>query len=346
MNGLRLVGDLQSPATIVRTGFVRLKRRVLILGAGQLAADLCHVLLRRKVLFEVVGFLDCDPGRIGEKLIKPSILGTFDKLFEFVERYEVQVIAVCLDDRRKQLPVHTLLDLKAFGLEVVDGHDLYEEESGRLSIDSLRPSALVFSTGFRRRTLTMGLKRAVDVLIAAAGLLVLSPLFALIAVLIIVDSPGPVIYRQMRVGLRGQPYQIWKFRSMRKDAEKNGPRWAELGDPRISAVGRVLRKMRLDELPQFVNVLKGEMSLVGPRPERPVFVQELRQKIPYYDIRHTVRPGITGWAQTQFSYGASAEDAHKKLQYDLYYVKNMSFWLDCRILTQTIRVVLLGEGAR
>ena len=192
----------------------------------------------------------------------------------------------------------------------------------------------------------MMLKRVMDVGIAVLCMITLAPFFALIAVLIKVDSVGPVFYRQMRVGLRGQPYMIWKFRSMFNDAEKSGPRWAQQVDPRASRVGRWLRKLRIDELPQLINVLRGEMSLVGPRPERPVFVEELRGKIPYYDIRHTVRPGITGWAQTKFRYGASAEDAHVKLQYDLYYVKNLSLALDLRILTETIRVVLLGEGAR
>jgi sugar transferase (PEP-CTERM system associated) len=253
---------------------------------------------------------------------------------------------VCVEDRRSVLPVQSLLDCKTIGIEVIDGHQMYEEESGRVSIDQLRPSSLIFSTGFNRRVLTMGFKRAVDVVIAAISLVLLMPLCILIGLLINIDSPGPVFYRQMRVGLRGQPFMIWKFRSMYSDAEKSGPRWAGKQDPRVSRVGRILRKLRIDELPQLYNVLRGEMSLVGPRPERPVFVDELRKKIPYYDIRHTVRPGVTGWAQTQFRYGSSAEDAHTKLQYDLYYVKNMTLGLDLRILTATTRVVLFGEGAR
>jgi sugar transferase (PEP-CTERM system associated) len=244
------------------------------------------------------------------------------------------------------LPVQTLLDMKAMGLDIVDGHHLYEEESGRLSIDLLKPSTLIFSTGFKRRVVTMTLKRSMDVVVSVIGLILLLPLMAMLGFLIRIDSPGPVFYRQMRVGLRGQPYMIWKFRSMSQDAEKHGARWASEMDPRISRVGRFLRKWRLDEVPQLLNVLKGEMSLVGPRPERPVFVQDLRNVIPYYDLRHTVRPGITGWAQTQFRYGASAEDSHVKLQYDLYYVKNLSLMLDLRILAGTVKVVLFGEGAR
>jgi exopolysaccharide biosynthesis polyprenyl glycosylphosphotransferase len=255
-------------------------------------------------------------------------------------------VAVCLEDRRAILPVQTLLDMKAMGRDVVDGHYLYEDESGRLSIDHLKPSALIFSTGFRRRMVTMLFKRLFDLGVAITGLALLIPLFILLGILIKVDSSGPVFYRQMRVGLRGRPYMIWKFRSMRHDAEKSGARWASAEDPRVSRVGRWLRKWRLDEIPQLINVLKGEMSLVGPRPERPVFVQELRNSIPYYDLRHTVRPGITGWAQTCFRYGASKEDSHIKLQYDLFYVKNLCLWLDMRILFNTTKVMFLGEGAR
>jgi len=178
------------------------------------------------------------------------------------------------------------------------------------------------------------------------GLVVLIPLFVLIAFLIRVSSPGPIFYRQMRVGLRGQPYLMWKFRSMHQDAEKHGPRCAEMNDPRISRVGWWLRKTRIDELPQLFNVFKGEMSLVGPRPERPVFVEKLRTQIPYYDIRHTVRPGITGWAQVRFRYASTQEDSHMKLQYDLFYIKNFSLLLDLRIFIRTIRVIMFGEGAR
>jgi sugar transferase (PEP-CTERM system associated) len=323
------------------------KRRVLILGVGQLAKDLCQVLLSRSAWFtEVIGFLAKDRERVGDCLVEPRVIGTFDQLFEVAERYQVDTIAVCLEDRRTVLPVQTLLDMKAMGLDIVDGHHLYEEESGRLSIDLLKPSTLIFSTGFKRRVVTMTLKRSMDVVVSVIGLILLLPLMAMLGFLIRIDSPGPVFYRQMRVGLRGQPYMIWKFRSMSQDAEKHGARWASEMDPRISRVGRFLRKWRLDEVPQLLNVLKGEMSLVGPRPERPVFVQDLRNVIPYYDLRHTVRPGITGWAQTQFRYGASAEDSHVKLQYDLYYVKNLSLMLDLRILAGTVKVVLFGEGAR
>jgi sugar transferase (PEP-CTERM system associated) len=322
------------------------KKRLLIIGTGQLAVDLCRVIsLKNRWLNHIVGFLDGKSERVGERLVNPGIIGTYDQLAQLVEQHHVSTIVVCLEDRRSILPVQALLDCKAMGLDILDGHHLFEETSGRLSIDSLRPSALIFSTGFRRRLPSLVSKRLLDVVVSAVGLVALIPFLALIALLIRVDSPGPVFYRQVRVGLRGRPYMIWKFRSMRQDAEKSGPRWAQADDPRISRVGWWLRKTRIDEIPQLVNVLRGEMSLVGPRPERPVFVQDLRTVIPYYDIRHTVRPGVTGWAQVKFRYGASQEDSHTKLQYDLYYVKNLSFLLDLKILAHTIRVVMLGEGA-
>ena len=323
-----------------------LKKRLLIIGTGGLAVDLCQVILsRRRWGANIIGFLDGNAERVGEQLVKPGIIGTYDQLAQLVEQHRVDTIVVCLEDRRSTLPIQSLLDCKAMGLDILDGHHLFEEVSGRLSIDSLRPSVLIFSTGFQRRLTSLVSKRLLDVVVSVMGLVALIPLCVLIAALIRVDSPGPVFYRQVRVGLRGQPYMIWKFRSMRQDAEKSGPRWAQANDPRISRIGWWLRKTRIDEFPQLVNVLRGEMSLVGPRPERPVFVQDLRTVIPYYDIRHTVRPGVTGWAQVKFRYGASQQDSHTKLQYDLYYVKNLSFLLDLKILAHTIRVMMLGEGA-
>ena len=322
------------------------KKRLLILGTSPLAVDLCRVILsQNRWLVDIVGFLDEKTARVGGRLVNLGIIGTYNQLSQVIEQHHVTTIVVCMEDRRSTLPVQVLLDCKARGLDILDGHHLFEEASGRLSIDSLRPSALIFSTGFRRRLTSLVSKRLLDVVVSAVGLVALFPLFILIAALIRVDSPGPVLYRQVRVGLRGRPYMIWKFRSMRQDAEKSGPRWAQANDPRISRVGWWLRKTRVDEIPQLLNVLKGDMSLVGPRPERPVFVQGLRTTIPYYDIRHTVRPGVTGWAQVKFRYGASEEDSHTKLQYDLYYVKNLSLFLDLKILAHTIRVVMLGEGA-
>ena len=330
----------------VLTGF-GVKNRVLILGTGRLAKDLGRILYSQcKFRYELIGFLTHDPSQVGEKVVNPGVIGTVDKLFDIVERHHVKTIAVCFEDRRGSMPLDTLLDFKAMGLEVVDGHHLYEDEFGRLSIDELKPSALIFAEGFKRRPVIMVLKRIEDLIVALLGIIILAPLLVMIAILIKLDSPGPVFYKQTRIGYRGNPYVLLKFRSMGSDAEEEGIRWADLEDHRVTRVGRWLRMLRLDELPQLINVLKGEMSLVGPRPERPFFVQELRRTIPYYELRHTVRPGITGWAQIRFKYAASVEDSHMKLQYDLYYVKHLSLTFDIFIMVRTIQVVLLGLGAR
>lgn len=327
--------------------WLRLKKRVMIVGDGNLAHDLARVLVHdRSYRYDLVGFLARDHSRVGAGAMNPSVIGTVDQLFELSEQYHVQAIAVCVEDRRGAMPLDALLDVKSMGIEVVDGHRMYEEECGRLSIDELKPSFLIFSSGFKRKPVAMVIKRIGDMLGALIGLVLLAPLMSVIALCVKWDSPGPVFYRQTRVGLHGYPYVLLKFRSMRQDAEVDGVKWAELGDARITKLGHWLRKLRLDELPQFMNVLKGAMSLVGPRPERPHFVQELKDQIPYYDLRHTVRPGITGWAQVCFQYASSLEDSHIKLQYDLYYVKNLSLWLDFKVLLRTVRVVLQGSGAR
>ena len=323
------------------------RRRILILGVGPLAQELSQVLLSRSKLFtDLAGLIAKDLELVGEELVGTKILGTMSQLVTVVEQNHIDTIAVCLEDRRAVLPVQALLDLKGKGIDIWDGHHLYEEESGRLAIGDFKPSAIIFSREFKQGVVVRAIKRSMDLVLSLIGLTITLPLLVLIGILIKLDSPGPVFYRQVRVGLRAKPYIILKFRSMFTDAEKEGARWTSEKDPRISRVGRYLRKWRLDEIPQLVNVIRGEMSLIGPRPERPVFVQELRGVIPYYDMRHAVRPGITGWAQTQFRYGASTEDSHVKLQYDLYYVKYMSIRLDFRILVETIRVILRGEGAR
>jgi sugar transferase (PEP-CTERM system associated) len=323
------------------------RRRILLLGAGKLAQEIYQVVLSERLgLMEIVGtFLGVSERTNGYPAI-PGLIGTHEQLQLVVEEQRVNTIVVCIEDRRSVLPVEQLLNLKAMGIEVLDGHQLFEEVSGRLSVDALRPSGLIFTAGFKQGLVSRAAKQIVDLLFSVGGLFILFPLFLFVAFLIKIDSPGPIIYRQFRVGLLGRRFEILKFRTMRHDAESKGPQWSQASDPRITRVGKWLRKTRIDELPQLINVLRGQMSLVGPRPERPVFVQDLRRSIPYYDLRHTVRPGITGWAQIKFRYGASAEDAHMKLQYDLYYVKRLSFALDMRILIQTVRVILLGEGAR
>jgi len=323
------------------------RKRVLVFGDSHLAGDLIRILTtKRRHRYEVVGLLVKSPTLVGSVIGDRPVIGTVDRLFEIVEQQRISTIAICVEDRRGTMPLDTLLDLKSMGMEVIDGHHLYEAECGRLSIDELKPSALIFSAGFRRRPLSMLMKRLEDLMGACCGLLLLAPLMGIIGLWIKVDSPGPAVYKQTRVGRRGCPYVIFKFRSMRQNSEGETATWASLGDSRITRLGRWLRKLRIDELPQLFNVLKGEMSLVGPRPERPVFVQDLRKKIPYYDLRHTIRPGLTGWAQIRFDYAASVEDSHIKLQYDLYYVKHLSLWFDFMILLRTFRVIVMGAGAR
>ncbi len=325
----------------------RRRNRLLILGTGEFAKDLCRSVLRKRGKgYEVVGFVDRDGSQIGQRLVNPYVIGSCAQLFQIVELRQVDTIAVCLEDRRGGLPVQTLLDLKSLGVRIMDGHELYERESGRLSIDLVKPSVLIFSTGFRRYAIAMTVKRLFDTIASMCGVILLLPLWLVVSALIRIDSPGPVFYRQVRTGFHGHPFRLWKFRSMGCDAENEGAQWATIDDPRMTRVGRWLRKWRMDELPQLLNVIKGEMRLVGPRPERAQFVQELREVIPYYDVRHTVRPGITGWAQIRYQYAGSTDESHKKLQYDLYYVKNLSLWLDIRILVESIRVVLRGDGAR
>jgi sugar transferase (PEP-CTERM system associated) len=325
------------------------KKRLLILGTGQLAEELCHAIASERNWqgkgVEIVGLLDTKSERRGERLVASNILGTFAQLTQVLEQHRVDTIVVCIEDRRSILPIQRLLELKTVGFNVIDGNSLREELLGRLAINSIQPSALVFSTGFYRTWISLMIKRVFDMVVSTVGLIVLSPFILLIAAFIRLDSPGPIFYRQIRVGIYGTPYFMWKLRSMKQDAETSGPQWTQTNDPRISRVGWWLRKARIDEWPQLVNVLRGEMSLVGPRPERPTFVRELRQSIPYYDVRHTVRPGITGWAQVKFRYGNSEEDSHMKLQYDLYYVKNYSIILDMKILLKTIPVVVTGRGA-
>jgi sugar transferase (PEP-CTERM system associated) len=254
---------------------------------------------------------------------------------------------VSLVDARGKLPMEKLLDMKLDGVTFDHLPSVYEEYTGKIAVENLRPSWLIFSAGFKKsRTLAMS-KRSLDVVLASIGLVVGLPLMAIIALAVRLSSPGPILYRQRRVGLRGHIFQVYKFRTMRDDAEAaTGPVWAAKdGDARVTPIGRTLRRTRLDELPQLWNILIGEMSFVGPRPERPEFVKDLTRDIPYYGQRHVVRPGLTGWAQVRYTYGASTEDALQKLQYDLYYIKNLSIGLDLYIMFETIKTVVLQRGA-
>jgi sugar transferase (PEP-CTERM system associated) len=326
-----------------------LSEAVLVLGTGASAVQIVRETMEHSpVGYRVVGFVGEHRAEVGRRLFNPTVLGTIEELPQLVERHRVSLIVVALDDRRGRMPVAELLRCRLMGIRVEEAPSFFERLTGRILVRNLRPSWLVFSQGFRKPRLFLRLKQTAEFLVALVALVLSGPLLALIAALVKLDSRGPVFYRQERVGEGGRTIALMKFRTMRADAEAaTGPVWAAAeGDPRMTRLGRYLRKARLDELPQLINVLRGEMSFVGPRPERPHFVETLRRVIPYYDERHSVKPGITGWAQIKFGYGATIEDAEEKLQYDLYYIKHMSPWFDAGVVLQTLKVMLLGRGAR
>jgi sugar transferase (PEP-CTERM system associated) len=266
---------------------------------------------------------------------------------EIIREHKIQKVVVALEEKRGLFPLNELLRCRVSGIDVIEGNTFYEMLTGKLSVNQLNPTWLIFANGFRKPKIKQVSKRFLDIVLASLMLLILSPLMLLVAVLIKMDSKGPAIFSQERIGHHKRPYMIHKFRSMITDAEKHsGPVWAEDDDPRITRFGRYLRKLRIDEIPQLWNVLKGEMSFIGPRPEREYFVKELETIIPYYQLRFTVKPGISGWAQISYGYGASVEDAIEKLNYDLFYTKNMSFLLDMLIVFRTVKIVLFGKGAR
>ena len=325
-----------------------LKRRVLIYGAGRSAATIAE--LRRRSDrrgFHVTGFVPA-PGEAlaieGSRLLESP-----ESLVQLCQRLDVAEVVVAMDDRRLGFPISELLNCRLAGVDVTEQLTFLERETGRVRLDILNPAWLIFGEGFRRDPLRRLTGRLLD-LAAALGVLVIAWPFMLLTVLAIKLEDGaraPVLYRQRRVGLLGEPFELLKFRSMRVDAESDGQaQWARKADPRVTRVGAFIRKVRLDELPQLLNVLRGQMSFVGPRPERPEFVAELAERIPYYVERHSVKPGLTGWAQLCYPYGSSEKDALEKLQYDLYYVKNNTLLFDLAILVQTAEVVFLGKGAR
>jgi sugar transferase (PEP-CTERM system associated) len=326
-----------------------LSDHVLIVGTGHTARQIAVEMLRREPLgYHVVGFLGTHPAEVGRRLVNPAVVGTMADLLPLVDSLRVNVIVVALEDQRGHLPMEDLLRCRLGGIRVEDAPSFFERLTGKILVSDLRPSWLVFSPGFSKPRLLSSSKRAVEALVSALLLVATLPLLVVLGLLVRLESRGPALYRQSRVGRRGARFTLVKLRTMREDAETaSGPVWTDPEkDPRVTRLGRFLRKFRLDELPQLWNVLKGEMSFVGPRPERPHFVQTLRLVIPYYDERHAVRPGITGWAQVKFGYGSTIEDSERKLQFDLYYVKNMSLLLDLVIVLETFKVMLLGRGAR
>ncbi|WP_405229988.1 TIGR03013 family XrtA/PEP-CTERM system glycosyltransferase [Lentisalinibacter sediminis] len=325
------------------------RRRTLVYGAGERAKAIQEI--RRKADrrgFKVVGHVGARGDR-GIAIKAKHYLEHDRQLLAIASEREADEIVVAMDDRRGNLPIDELLACKVRGIDCMDLVGFLEREMGKIRIDLVNPSWMIFSSGFRITPLRRATKRALDLLIGVTASVAALPLMALSALAIKIEDGlrAPVLYRQKRVGLHGGAFDVLKFRSMNEDAESDGEaRWAEKDDPRITRVGGVLRKLRFDELPQLFNVLKGEMSIVGPRPERPEFVSQLKQNIPFYAERHTVKPGITGWAQLKYQYGSSEQDAIEKLQYDLYYVKNHSLLLDLVIMLQTAEVILWGKGAR
>ncbi len=325
----------------------RSRERLLFLGATPVADRIISELEAKNPGYQVLGYVDDRP--ISEIALNNGfrVLGTTQELPEIVATTQAETIVVALAERRGTFPMQAILDCKLRGVLIEDWPAFYEKLTGKIVVQNLRPSWLVFSEGFNQTRVTRLVKRIVDLVLSFVFLALGWPIFLLVALAIKLDSHGPVFFRQERIGERGRTFRLLKFRTMVRDAEAHtGPIWATDDDPRITRAGRWLRKTRLDEFPQILNVLKGEMSFIGPRPERPHFVAQLQEKIPYYAQRHTIKPGITGWAQVRYHYGASIEDAEEKLQYDLYYVKNMSNFLDILILLSSIQVVLFGKGAR
>lgn len=324
--------------------------RLLILGSGPQAQELAKVILERSDTgYELLGMMSPELGlrpkeRAGGELL-PSVYGDVMQLYDIARAFQIHRVVIALEDRRGNLPTEELLKIRMAGIKIEEREFLYEKVTGKIAVESLRPSYLIFSEGFRKSRWTLGGKRLLDVVASLLGLLLSLPVMILAAIAVKLDSRGPVFFRQNRVGQDGKAFTLYKFRSMRNDAEReSGPVWARDGDTRITRIGRFMRKTRIDEIPQMINVLRGDMSFVGPRPERPFFVRELAQEIPYYRQRLNVKPGITGWAQICYPYGSSVEDARQKLQFDLYYIKNMSIVFDLSILMRTIKVVVLGKG--
>jgi sugar transferase (PEP-CTERM system associated) len=327
-----------------------LESRAIVLGTGaraQEVVDLHKINPDRKGL-KIVCFIPL-PGeehRVAPSKIQPKMES--ESLISLTKRFNANEIIVAIQNRRNnKFPIQELLECKLHGIKVTDEADFFEREKGQLRVSSLYPSWLVFGEGFDQSSLRSAIKRSFDLAASVILLTVTLPIMLVAVLCILIESGPPIFYRQERVGRGGDTFMVLKFRSMKKDAEKReGPQWSVTNDPRITRVGKIIRKLRIDELPQILNVLKGEMSFVGPRPERPYFVEHLCAEIPYYNARHSIKPGITGWAQVRYSYGASVKDAIEKLQYDLYYVKNHSLFLDIIIIIDTIQVVILGKGGR
>ena len=327
-------------------GHPELGERILIVGSGPFAVEIARETLGRPDAgFRVVGFVDNDPELVGKSLINPKVIGLTSELRNIVKKENIDRIVVAIGDRRGQFPTQELLRLSLSGdVSIEESASFYERLTGRVLLDMIRPSWLIFSSRGQRARINELARVIMHRSVALIGAVISLPIVIVTAILIKIDSRGPVLYKQERVGKNGRIFTLMKFRSMRVDAEKDGPVWAKAEDERMTRVGRIIRKIRVDEIPQFWSILRGDMNFVGPRPERPHFVAQLAQEIPYYEQRHLIPPGLTGWAQIKYPYGASIEDARQKLQYDLYYIKNQSLTLDATILFETVKTILFGRG--
>jgi len=324
-----------------------MQSRILVLGTGSVAKQVSESLLASDPHARIIGFFP-SPNERDHAVPEDQILAATTSLALAAERAGVDEVVVALSERRSgSMSLRDLLECKISGIRVSDLSTHFEKRLGQIRLDYVNAGWLIFGDGFNQGFLRTAIKRVSDVVCAALLLVVTLPIMLITMLAIAFESRGPIFYRQERVGLNGKNFEVIKFRSMRSDAEQDGnPRWALASDDRITRVGRIIRRVRIDELPQLYNVLKGEMSMVGPRPERPYFVDSLTKDIPYYAVRHSVKPGVTGWAQVRYEYGATVEDAKQKLQYDLYYVKNHTLFLDLLIMFETVSVVLTGKGAR
>ncbi|MBZ5538256.1 MAG: TIGR03013 family PEP-CTERM/XrtA system glycosyltransferase [Acidobacteriia bacterium] len=333
---LRFYFDVRTPRT-----------NLLVIGTGRLAREMVSEILRHPEMgMKVCGFVDDDPSLLNVSVVNPKVVGASADLPKVVNDYGVDQIVVELEDRRGKLPIHELLSMKMRGVGIEEATSLYEKVTGKIALENLKPSWMIFNTGFSASRSMLVHKRILSVVLSSLLLLVFSPVILLIMALIKLDSKGPIFFGQERVGQEDKIFTLWKFRSMRDKAEQeSGPVWASANDNRVTRVGKILRRTRLDELPQLWNVLRGDMSLVGPRPERPCFIKELAALIPFYNLRHSVKPGVTGWAQINYRYGSSVRDAVEKLQYDLFYIKHMSWLLDFVIVFETVKTVLVRRGS-
>ncbi len=323
-----------------------ISRRILVCGVGRKARNISELLRRKsdRLGFVIVGYVDLG---VDERLVDSQVISHDARLIEIVREYQVDEIVVAVDDYRNGFPIDEIVECKMEGVDVMDLPSFYEKRTGKVMLSVVKPSWLMYSSGFKFGTVTIYLKRILDIVACILLLLVSFPVLLVAMAAIYLEDRGPIFYRQRRVGKDNREFSILKLRSMRVDAEKEGSaKWAAKNDDRITRVGRIIRKLRIDEIPQIFNVLKGDMSFVGPRPERPEFVERLAKSIEYYNERHRVKPGITGWAQICYPYGDTERDSYEKLQFDLYYVKNYSIFLDLVILIQTAGAVLWGKGGR